>query len=119
MTTLLFAPDRWTFGGTDLSTYAALVTQVTGADEFPELRGEDAPFTGLPGRRPMGKVADSKLIALALFVNSLDASGALAESTNRKQARKNLEALYTVFGKRSQQALVRYLPDATNRTAQA
>ncbi len=119
MTTLAIGPDRWTFGGVDLSTYAVLVSQVTGADEFPELRGEDAPFTGLPGRRPMGKVADSKRIALALFVNSLNESGTVTESTNRKQARKNLETLYALFGKRSQQALVRYLPDATNRTAQA
>lgn len=119
MTTLAIGPDRWTFGGTDLSTYAVLVSQVTGADEFPQLRGEDAPFTGLPGSRPMGKVADSKPITLALWVNSLNESGTVTESTNRKQARKNLETLYALFGKRSQQALVRYLPDGTSRTAQA
>lgn len=119
MTTLAISADRWTFGGLDLSSYAYLVSVVTGADEFPKLRGEDAPFTGLPGRRPLGKLADSRRLALGLSVTPLSAAGTLVEPTNRRQARKNLDELYAVLGKRAQQALVRYLPDASSRTAMA
>ncbi len=119
MTTLAISADRWAFGGLDLSSYAYLVRDVTGADEFPKLRGEDAPFTGLPGRRPMAKLADAKRLALGLWVNPLSAAGTLVEPTNRRQARKNLDELYAVLGKRAQQALVRTLPDASSRTAMA
>ena len=119
MTTLAIAADSWTFGGLDLSSYAYLVRDVTSADEFPKLRGDDAPFTGLPGRRPMGKLADARRLALGLWVYPLMADGTLVEPTNRRQARKNLDQLYTVLGKRAQQALVRTLPDASSRTARA
>lgn len=119
MTTLAISADRWTFGGLDLSSYAYLVSVVTGADEFPTLRGEDAPFTGLPGRRPMGKLADARRLALMLWVAPLTAAGTLVEPTNRRQARANLDALYAVLGKRAQQALVRTLPDASSRTGMA
>ncbi len=119
MTTLAISADRWTFGGVDLSSYAYLVREVTGADEFPKLRGEDAPFTGLPGRRPMGKLADARRLALGLWVNPLSVAGTLVEPTNRRQARKNLDELYAVLGRRAQQALVRTLPDASSRSAMA
>jgi hypothetical protein len=119
MTTLAVAPDRWSYGGLDLSSYAYLVREVSGADEFPKLRGEDAPFTGLPGRRPMGKLPDARRLALGLWVAPLTAAGTLVEPTNRRQARKNLDELYTVLGRRAQQALVRTLPDASSRTAMA
>ena len=119
MTTLAIAADRWTFGGLDLSSYAYLVREVSGADEFPNLRGEDAPFTGLPGRRPMGKLADARRLALGLWVNPLSSGGTLVEPTNRRQARRNLDELYAILGRRAQQALVRTLPDASARTAMA
>jgi hypothetical protein len=119
MTTILLAPDRWTFGGLDLSSYAYLVRKVTGADDFPALRGEDPSFAGLPGRLSLGKLEDARRLALALYVFPKDASGALVEPTAVRQARANLDALYAILGKGGQQALVRVLPDATSRTAQA
>jgi hypothetical protein len=119
MTTILLAPDRWTFGGLNLSTYAYLVRKVDGADEFPALRGEDPPFAGLPGRLSLGKLDDARRLALALYVFPMDAAGALVEPTAVRQARVNLDALYAILGHGGQQALVRILPDASSRTAQA
>jgi phage-related protein len=119
MTTIQYAPDRWAFGGQDFSNYAYAVRKVTGADEFPKLRGEDPPFAGLPGRLSLGKLDDARRLALALYVFPMNAAGALVEPTAVRQARANLEALYAILGKGGQQALVRILPDASTRTAQA
>ena len=66
--THLAMPEEWTFGSVDLSTYAIMVASVDGVDAFPELRGEDLPVPGIPGRRPQGKDFDSRRQSLALYV---------------------------------------------------
>ena len=119
MTTLHVAPERWLFGGVNLSTYACLVRQVTGADEFAPLRGEDAPLAGLPGRRFLAKLEDSRRIALGLWILPLAADGERDEPTDPEQVRANLDALYAVLGRRTEQELVRVMPDGSERTALA
>lgn len=119
MTTLTIAPDRWTFDGTDLSTYAYMVRSVDGGEDLPELRGDDIAVPNLPGRRWASKLPDRRRFALALYVAPMDASGALVEPTQAEQAQANLDALRTVFARPGQRALVHHLPDTTTRTAQA
>lgn len=115
MTTLAL-PERWTFGGADLSSYATVVLMVVGADEFPSIRGDDSPLTGLHGRQSLGKLFDSRRVALTLFVSSMNAAGV---DGGASQARTNLDALYAIFALRAQGALTRLMPDATTRQAQA
>ena len=112
-------PEQWRFAGIDLSTYATLVRQVDGVDEFPPLRGENRVVPSIGGRRHARKQHDQRRLTLALWVNSLNASGTLAEPTNARQARANLDALYAVFGNRTTGSLVRVMPDASERTATA
>lgn len=117
MTTLAL-PERITFNGFDLASYATLVANLAGWDEFPSLRGEDIALTGLHGRQFLEKLFDSKRPALGLFVSSLTAAGG-APANNRIQARANLDALYAILAPRSQGPLVRRMPDASLRTALA
>lgn len=112
-------PEEWRFKGTDLSTYATLVTHTDGVDEFPALRGENIVVPSILGRRQMRKRFDQHRLTLALWVQPLDASGALVEPTNARQTRVNLDALYALFGIRTEGALVRVMPDGSERTATA
>lgn len=116
--TNLALPERWTFGGYDLSSYAVVAGGNVGADEFPPLRGDNPPFTGLSGRQFLAKLDDSRRIGLALFVLSTDASGAITGSPSQ-QARANLDALYKILAARTQAQLVRTLPDGSTRQALA
>lgn len=112
-------PETWRFKGVDLSTYATLVRSTDGVDELPPLRGDNRLVPSIAGRRFAGKRHDERRMSLALWVNSLDAAGTLSESTSPKQTRKNLDALYAIFGQRTTGSLVRVMPDASERTAQA
>jgi len=186
VTTLGFA-ERWRFKGVDLASYAVLVQRTDGVDELPPLRGENILVPSIGGRRHAGKLFDERRLTLALFVNSLNASGAMDPGTptawaathayllgvrvmgsgggathsyevtvagtsagseptwpttggtvtdggvtwtdrgvysatpltNTRQARANLDALYAIFGDRTPGALVRVMPDASERTATA
>lgn len=118
MTTLAM-PERWRFKTVDLSTYAVLVRQVDGVDEFPALRGENVLVPSIAGRRFSRKRHDQRRVTLALWVQPTDASGTLTESTNARQARANLDSLYALFGARTTGALVRVMPDGSERTATA
>lgn len=118
--TVLALGERWTFGGVELSTYATLIRQITGADAMPPLRGEDAPYSGLPGRLALPKVEDSRRIALALYVAPTDADGVLVAPTGKRQTRINLDALKLVLARRHVRApLVRHMPDGSTRSALA
>ena len=112
-------PESWRFRGVDLSTYAYLVRSVTGVDEFPALRGENILVPAIAGRRYAAKVDDQRRLALALWVQPVNAAGTRDEPTNPEQARVNLDALYATLGLRSQGDLVRVMPDASERTASA
>lgn len=114
--TTLATSEKWTFAGVDLSSYATLVASVAGADEMPPLRGDDAAKTGLTGRQYLAKLLDYRRVTLVLFVSSLSASGV---DGGAAQARTNLDALYAVLAPRAQAALVRTMPDASTRQAQA
>ena len=118
MTTLAM-PERWRYKGTDLSTYAVLVRKVDGVDEHPALRGENRVVPSIAGRRWARKRHDQRRLSLALWVNSLDASGTVTEPTNARQARANLDALYALFGIRTEGTLVRVMPDGSERSATA
>lgn len=115
MTTLALG-ETWSYAGVDLSSYATLVMSPTGADEMPPIRGDDAAKTGLAGRQYLAKLPDARRVSLILFVSSLTAAGVDGGPT---QARANLDALYTALAPRQQAALVRTMPDATTRQAQA
>lgn len=117
--THLALPEQWRFRGVDLSTWAYMVRSVDGVDEFPALRGENVLVPAIAGRRYAAKVDDQRRLALALWVQPVDAAGVLIEPTNARQARANLDALYAVLGLRSQGDLVRVMPDASERTASA
>lgn len=119
MTTLAIQADRWTFAGTDLSSYAFLVRSIDGTEDLPALRGEDVPVPNLVGRRYASKLADSKRLALGLHLTNMNASGTLTEATALRQAQKNLETLRALFAKPGQYALVHVLPDGSSRTAMA
>lgn len=122
MTTLQISPDRWTFGGVDLSSYAYLVMKIDGAEDLPGTRGNNYTAPGFPGERFAAKVDEGKHFALGLFVHSLNAAGAwdVGITSDEQQAQVNLDALRTLFGKRTAtQALVHHLPDGSSRTAQA
>lgn len=118
MTTLALT-EQWTFAGVDLSTYARLVRSADGADSFPDLRGDDVPVPGIRGRRPLGKVFDSRRIALALFVRDVDDAGVAVGPTEKRGARTNLDALLAVIGRRTTASLVRTMPDGSTRTGTA
>jgi hypothetical protein len=117
--THLAMPEQWRFRGVDLSTWAVMVRSVDGADEHPPLRGENTAVPSIAGRRFARKAPDQRRIALALYVQSMAADGTRAEATNERQVRANLDALYAVLGLRTQGALVRVMPDGSERTAQA
>jgi hypothetical protein len=119
MTTLTIRPDRWTFRGTDLSTYATLVANVDGAEDLPVLRGSNIPVPNLPGQMYAPKLPDTKRLALALHVTNMDAAGTLTAPTEVRQAQANLEALRKLFSIPGLGALVHVLPDGSSRTAQA
>lgn len=117
MTTLALN-ERITFAGVDLASYATLVNRLSQWDEFPALRGDNPALTGLPGRQFLQKLMDARQPSLGLIVTPLTAAGADGV-TQQRQARANLDALYQAFAVRGQQALVRRMPDASNRTAMA
>jgi len=185
--TNLAMPERWRFRGVDLSTYAVLVRKVDGVDELPDLRGENRVVPAITGRRWARKRMDQKRLTLALWVQSMNASGtmdpgtptawasahayllgvrvmgsgggathsyeatvagtsagsapswptgggtvvdggvtwtdrgvyAATPLTNVRQVRANLDALWAVFGDRTAGALVRVMPDGSERTATA
>lgn len=115
MTTLAL-PERWTFGGVDLSSYAIIAPNVVGADEFPPIRGDDMQQTGRHGRQWLPKLYDSRRVALTLFVSSLSAAGVEGGAA---QARTNLDTLYTVLCLGAQATLARLMPDGSTRSADA
>jgi hypothetical protein len=119
MTTLAIQQDRWTFRGTDLSSYTVLVRAVDGAEDLPVLRGGNIPIPNLAGQRWAPKLPDAKRLALALHITDMNASGGLTEPTVFRQAQENLETLRTLFATNGEGALVHYLPDGSSRTAQA
>lgn len=119
MTTIAIQADRWTFDGTDLSTWTVLVQTVGDAEDLPGLRGEDVPVPNLPGKRWASKLPDARRFALALWVTDMNASGTLTEATAERQAQANLDALRTLFARPGLRSLAHILPDGSTRTAQA
>lgn len=118
MTTLGLG-EQLTFGGVDLASYATLVTNLQGFDEFPGIRGENAPITGLAGRQFLEKLYDERRPAAGLIVTGLSTAG-VAPGNDRTGARANLDALYAVLAPQSRpQTLTRKMPDASVRSALA
>lgn len=119
MTTLAVQADRWTFRGTDLSSYTVLVRAIDGAEDLPALRGENIPVPNLPGQMYAPKLPSSKRLALALHVTNMDAAGGLTSPSQLRQAQANLEMLRKLFSIPGLGSLVHVLPDGSSRTAQA
>ena len=119
MTTLAVQADRWTFAGTDLSTYATMVRTLDNVEDFSPLRGEDLAVPNLPGRRWKPKLPDSRRVGLGLLITDMNASGGLTEASVQAQAQANLDSLRTIFAKPGLFALVHVLPDGSSRTAMA
>lgn len=119
MTTLQIAADRWTFAGTDLSTYATMVRSLDDVEDFGPLRGEDLAVPNLQGRRWKPKLPDARRVGLGLLITDMDAAGGLTEANVQAQAQKNLDSLRTLFAKPGTFSLVHVLPDGSSRTAQA
>jgi hypothetical protein len=120
MTTIAL-PDRWLFGGVDLSTFAQ-VAQVSAGEGLPAPRGENYLTPSLPGRRHVPKADDQARVALALTIFGANAAGGLdiGIADELGQAQANLDALRTLFGRRHlTQPLVHVLPGGTQRTGQA
>lgn len=117
MTTLAM-PERWTFGGVDLSSYAIRLSALNDIDTLPDLRGEDVAIPQRIGRYPVGKQFDGRRQGLALWIGHQPADGVEVVAP-AAQARANLDALVRVLSRRSRQALTRYMPDGTTRTAMA
>ena len=117
--TNLAMPERWRFTTVDLSTYAVLVRKVDGVDELPDLRGENRVVPAITGRRWARKRMDQKRLTLAVWVTSANAGGTLTEPTNARQVRANLDSLHALFSGRTAGALVRVMPDGSERTANA
>lgn len=117
--TNLAMPERWRFRTVDLSTYAVLVRHVDGVDELAPLRGENRVVPAITGRRWARKRMDQKRLTLVVWVTSANAAGGLTETTNQRQTRANLDALHALFGDRTAGALVRVMPDGSERTATA
>ena len=119
MTTLTIAADRWSFGGTDLSSYAYLLASGTDLEDLPPLRGEDVAVPYLPGRRYAAKLPDARRLSLALLVTDQAPGGGLTLPDGRQEAQSNLDGLRRLLAKPGLQSLVHTLPDGTSRTAQA
>jgi hypothetical protein len=119
MTTLAVQADRWTFRGTDLSSYTVLVRAIDGAEDLPALRGSNIPVPNLPGQMYAPKLPDTKRLALALHVTNMDAAGGLTAASQLRQAQANLEMLRRLFSIPGTGSLVHVLPDGSSRTAQA
>lgn len=119
MTTLAISPDRWTFDGTDLSSYAYLLASGTDLEDLPPLRGEDVAVPYLPGRRWAAKLPDSKRLSLALLVTDQAVGGGLSLPDGRQQFQANLDGLRLALAKPGRRSLVHHLPGGSSRTAQA
>lgn len=117
MTTIAL-PERWTFRGVDLSTYARVIRRVE-ADNLPPLRGDNIVVPAVTGERWARKRAGARRTGLALYVLGQDDAGVVTEPTALRQARANLDALYAVLGLRTTGSLVRIMPDGSTRTAAA
>lgn len=120
MTTIAHEGERHLVDGLELTTYRYQVRTVAGLDAHPDVRGEDVPVPNLPGRRPLPRVDDARLLAYGLWITDTDEDGALAatEALRDAQYRANLELLQTTLGKRHAQAtLQRILGDGTTLTA--
>jgi hypothetical protein len=116
--TVIVQPERWLFGGVDLSTFATAVESVVGSGEFPQVRGSDVPMASVDGARWTQKLFDARRIALNLFLGSSIADGTGAGSPT--QAELNLEALQVVLAvRKAQQQLIQVMPDGSQRIAMA
>lgn len=121
MTTIAL-PDRWLFGGTDLSTLALAVTKISEGGGLPPPRGDNYRTPSLPGRRAVVKTDDEDRVALAMLIAGANAAGGYdgGITTDEQQAQKNLDDLKAILGRRHiLQSLVHVLPDGSSRTGQA
>lgn len=116
---LVTAPDCWSYAGTDLSTLARFVMQVTGADDLPAIRGDNLTVPGAEGLRRAPKMWGSRTVSLVLWVGPLTATGTLRNANQRIGARQNLDDLMALFSQHREASLVHTMPDTTTRTAQA
>jgi hypothetical protein len=119
VTTLAIAPDRYTFDGTDLSSYAYLLSTAGDHEDLPGLRGEDVAVPYLPGRRYAAKLPDSRRLSLAFLVTDQAVGGGLTLPDGRQQFQANLDGLRLALAKPGRKSLVHYLPGGSSRTAQA
>jgi len=119
VTTLAIAPDRWTFDGTDLSSYALILSGSPDTEDLPGLRGEDVAVPYLPGRRWAAKLPDSRRLSLAVLVTDQAVGGGLSLPDGRQQFQANLDGLRQALAKPGRRSLVHVLPDGSSRTAQA
>ena len=112
-------PERWRWAGVDLDTYARMVTQTSGTDTLPPLRGSDILVPSRVGRLYGSKVHDARRLALTLWVSDMDDTGSSVHPDARTGARANLDTLQGLFVTEKVGMLERLMPDGTTRTATA
>lgn len=120
MTTIAHEGERHLVDGIELTTYRYQVRTVAGLDSHPDVRGDDVPVPNLPGRRPLPRVDEARLLAYALWITDMDENGGLAatEALRDAQYRANLELLQSRLGNRAEQlAIQRILEDGRTLTA--
>jgi hypothetical protein len=120
MTTIAHEGERHLVDGLELTTYRYQVRAVAGLDSHPDVRGSDIEIPNLPGRRPLPRVDDTRLLAYALWITDTDADGNLAatEPARDAQYRANLELLHARLGIRHRLVtLQRILGDGRTLTA--
>lgn len=122
MTTIAL-PERLKYGGTtppngsrDLADYTQQVYSLSGFDDAPELRGSNAPLTGLHGSTFLRKLYGPRRPSGSIVVGPTSTTGATHGSGDRVGYRENLDALQAILGRRDAlQVLSRLMPDGTTR----
>lgn len=76
--------DYWSVDGVSLHTFAWNIETLSGRDAPPDFRGENIIIPGRPGRLHASKVADSRIIPLAMWVRAEGQDG--STPSNKKQS---------------------------------
>lgn len=95
MTIELTTDDYWEVDGVPLNTYAYNISSLAGRFSTPPLRGDDQAQAFRPGRAFRPKVADSRTVPLAMWVQGSDPSQVNAPSS--PQFLSNLRMLLKLF----------------------
>lgn len=103
--------EIWSVDGVSLNQYCWNITTLGGARmALPNLRGEDAQFSFRPGKDFRPKLADSRVLSLAMYVQGQDPANELNVVNQRVQWNENWRVLKRLFWTPSRQVnLVRFI----------